>query len=83
MRENEQRDCTEMNNEEIQTLNQKLFEEFLIVKLEERLETDPLVIGGLLGMIDTDSLSQIDGEGCTFCIIKTTCTEQTVCAPNT
>lgn len=34
--------------DELVSLNDKLYDEFYVQELEKRLETDPLVVGGLL-----------------------------------
>ena len=39
-----------MKKEEIISLTEKLHEEFEIVQLEERLETDPLAVMGMFGI---------------------------------
>lgn len=70
----------EKKNEEITSLNENLYDEFKILELEERLETDPLIIGGLLGLMDNDATQQAS-EDC-FCLVKVECTEQTICVPN-
>lgn len=42
------------------------FNDFSLQQLEERLETDPLAVGGLLDL--NSSLSADDTDGCTYCI---------------
>lgn len=49
--------------DELMPLNENLYNEFSLEKLEERLETDPLVIGDLIGEQDVDST--------TFCLFQT------------
>ena len=46
-----------VESEEILSLNSEITE-FDVQKLEERLETDPLAIGGLLDLASTQDLSQ-------------------------
>ena len=36
--------------DELVSLNDKLYDEFYVQELEERLETDPLIVGGLLDL---------------------------------
>lgn len=47
----------EMENEKMLSLN-SIVSEFDVEKLEDRLETDPLAIGGLLDLASTQDLSQ-------------------------
>jgi hypothetical protein len=50
---------------ELNSLNDKLYDEFFIQELETRLETDPLMVGGLVDLFD----SQDSSLSC-FCIGK-------------
>lgn len=43
----------EKKKDELTPLNEKLYNEFSLEKLEERLETDPLMIGDLMGNDDS------------------------------
>jgi hypothetical protein len=42
---------------ELNSLNDKLYDEFFVQQLESRLETDPLMVGGLLDLFDSQSAS--------------------------
>ncbi|WP_065220148.1 MULTISPECIES: hypothetical protein [Butyricimonas] len=44
--------------DEIESLNDQLYDEFYVQELEERLETDPLLVGGLL-----DFFSDVESDG--------------------
>lgn len=47
--------------DELVSLNDKLYDEFYVQELEERLETDPLIVGGLLDLFtdSTDSTNEL------------------------
>lgn len=51
-------------NQEFESLN-SVFDEFSLQELEERLETDPLAVGGLIDLNST--LSTEGTDGCNFC----------------
>jgi len=56
--------------EELTSLNKTFLDDFSIEELEERLETDPLMIGQLLDIASSDGMQQ--AEGCCFlCHCKT------------
>ena len=59
---------------ELIPLNENLYSEFSLEKLEERMETDPLTLGSMFGEVDSvDSTSE---AGCfTLCIGNFNCTE--------
>ncbi|MDR1227227.1 MAG: hypothetical protein LBK47_10090 [Prevotellaceae bacterium] len=40
---------------ELISLNEQLYDEFFVQELESRLETDPLMVGGLLDSLTSDS----------------------------
>ena len=48
-----------MKTDELVSLNSE-YSEFDLQKLEERLETDPLAVGGLVDLITTEQSSDID-----------------------
>ncbi len=63
--------------EELQPLNKKLYNEFTIKELEERLETDPLLLSSFLG----DDL--VRGCNCKKQCDQCTCNNgATICAPH-
>ena len=47
-----------MKTDELVSLNSE-YSEFDLQKLEERLETDPLAVGGLVDLVTTEQLSDI------------------------
>lgn len=51
--------------EELNSLNKTFLDDFSIEELEERLETDPLMVGQLLNLSSSDDLQQ-QAEGCCF-----------------
>ncbi len=62
--------------DELVSLNDKLYDEFYLQELEERLETDPLLIGGLLDLF-SDTQGDMSIERCV-----NQCNEQSICIPN-
>jgi hypothetical protein len=59
---------------ELNSLNDKLYDEFFVQELEARLETDPFMTGGLLDLFD----SQDSAQAC-FCLgkcLEHSCAEQ-------
>ena len=69
----------EMKNDEkdeLVSLNDKLYDEFYVHELEERLETDPLIVGGLLDLFtdSTDSANELSRSvGETPCALINVC----------
>jgi hypothetical protein len=54
-------------NEEIISLNTDLYDEFFVQELESRLETDPLTLGGLMGLLECNQCidyCNCDHNGC-------------------
>jgi hypothetical protein len=43
---------------ELKSLNEKLYDDFFVQELDSRLETDPLMIGGLVDLFDSHDLLQ-------------------------
>jgi hypothetical protein len=43
-------------NEEIISLNTELYDDFFVQELEVRLETDPLMLGGLMELLESCAL---------------------------
>lgn len=43
-------------SDEIRSLNAQLYDDFFMQELEARLETDPLMVGGLVEFTEVDSL---------------------------
>lgn len=58
---------------EIVPMNDNLYDEFLVQELETRLETDPLLSGGIIGLPDGD----IGDAAEDFCVIH--CGEHSGC----
>ncbi|MDR1898243.1 MAG: hypothetical protein LBR10_15810 [Prevotellaceae bacterium] len=57
-----------IENDELMSLNENLYDEFYIQELEYRLETDPLAMGGILEMFNQDiNITQSDCIGYTSC----------------
>lgn len=50
---------------ELDSLNEKLYDDFYLEKLEKRLETDPLLHSGLFGML-SDDMAPVEPLDC-FC----------------
>lgn len=55
-----------IGNKELISLNSELTE-FNVQELEQRLETDPLAVGGLLNIITTDDSSLFTADSCEHC----------------
>lgn len=47
-------------NSDLASVNEGLYDELFIQKLENRLETDPLATGGLIDLINTEDPSTMD-----------------------
>lgn len=62
-----------IEKEEMISLNSEV-SEFDLQQLEERLETDPLAVGGLLDLASTQDLSQsihaLENCECNICLLK-------------
>ena len=54
-------------NTELVSLNDELYDDFYVQELEERLETDPLIAGGLIEMTDDATTT------CTLCVVDIDC----------
>lgn len=65
-------------NAELVSLNDELYDNFFVQELEERLETDPLMIGGMLDLVNQQDASAAAG----FCFIQCS-SEQNICSPVT
>jgi hypothetical protein len=57
---------------ELKSLNEKLYDDFFVQELDSRLETDPLMMGGLVDLFDSQDSSQLD-----FCLVY--CEEKSGC----
>jgi hypothetical protein len=68
---------------EIKSLNENLYDEFFVKELEIRLETDPLGVGGLVDLFDSQSelsgcfLVNICPNNCEVKCTEFTCPEYT------
>lgn len=63
---------------ELISLNEKLYDEFYVQELEARLETDPLLVGGLFDFFTSsgEDISPLS-DGCEFmCNDKFKCTDK-------
>lgn len=62
---NERKEVLDRENfssqEEMVSLNETIDQEFFVEQLEERLETDPLAIGGLIDLFKQDTVA---ADGC-------------------
>lgn len=56
----------DLDSKELVSLNSELTE-FNVQELEQRLETDPLAVGGLLDIITTDDSSLFAADSCEKC----------------
>lgn len=50
------------SSKELNSLNENLYDEFYVQRLEKRLETDPLLLNGFFGSVDDQAMT---GDG--FC----------------
>lgn len=46
------------NSKELKSLNENLYDEFYVQKLEKRLETDPLLLNGFFGSVNNHPISE-------------------------
>lgn len=60
------------SQEEMVSLNEAINQDFFVEQLESRLETDPLMAGGLFDLFTVE-----ENSGC-FCFIRNYCGEQTI-----
>ena len=54
------------STEEMVSLNEAANQDFFVEQLEERLETDPLMVGGLFDLIQQDQTQTSSADWCMF-----------------
>ena len=68
IRSNERKELLDRVNfsstEEMVSLNEAVNKEFFVEQLEERLETDPLIVGGLFDLIQQESVQTRADDFC-------------------
>lgn len=70
-----------MEKPELTSMNDRIYDEFYIQQLESRLETDPLMAGGLLDFMSVHAQASSDVE--VYCWIDMECGSGfSMCIPN-
>ena len=62
----------DLKKEELVSLNSELTE-FCLLELEERLETDPLAVGGLVDLVSSGEMPLVFSEACKYCGAGSNC----------
>ena len=80
IRSNERKELLDRVNfsstEEMVSLNEAVNKEFFVEQLEERLETDPLIVGGMFDLIQEKSVQMRVDHYCThLCMLNFPCEE--------
>lgn len=70
-----------MEKPELKSMNDRIYDEFYIQQLESRLETDPLMAGGLLDFMSVNAQTSPGAE--VYCWIDLECGDGfSMCIPN-